>query len=172
MIVTWSRDIFFFTTKKSHQMPFPSGGGVAAGYERERRDYIWSVTPGYVASYLNRHWPNYLLASHICLVSKPGKTSDNATKWSIPECLPFLLAAIALRTRDLEWMTVGLRIIRPSLTNFLTFCRELAFPISVVSFGSSQILRFPHLRTEAANRFCSRRVLQRWIHSKWSTPHS
>ena len=78
----------------------------------------------------------------------------------IPECLPFLFAAMARLTRDLECMTVGLRMMSPSFTNFLTFCLEFAFPISVVSFGSSQIFRFPHFRTEAANLFCSRKVLQ------------
>lgn len=36
---------------------------------------------------------------------------------------------------------------------------ELALDIIEVSFGSSHILFFPHFITEAANRFCSRRVL-------------
>ena len=77
-----------------------------------------------------------------------------------PECLPFLLASRALLTRDLEWMVVGFLMIKPSLTNFLTFCLELALLISVVSLGSSQILRLPHFSTEAASLFCSRRVLK------------
>ena len=47
----------------------------------------------------------------------------------------------------------------PSFTSFLTFWRELALAISVVSLGSSQIFLCPHLRTEAASLFCSRRVL-------------
>lgn len=51
-------------------------------------------------------------------------------------------------------------MIRPSFTSFLTFCLELALLISVVSFGSSQILRLPHFNTEAASLFCSRRVLK------------
>lgn len=35
--------------------------------------------------------------------------------------------------------------------------REFAMEISLTSFGSSQILPFPHFSTEAASRFCSRR---------------
>ncbi len=62
-------------------------------------------------------------------------------------------------TLDLEWMTAGFRIIKPSLINFLTFCLELAFPISAVSLGSSHIFRLPHFKTEDANRFWSLRVL-------------
>ena len=34
--------------------------------------------------------------------------------------------------------------------------REFAIEISLTSFGSSQILPFPHLSTEAASRFCRR----------------
>lgn len=38
--------------------------------------------------------------------------------------------------------------------------RELAFAISLVSLGSNQIFFFPHLRTLAASRFWSRKVLK------------
>jgi hypothetical protein len=38
-----------------------------------------------------------------------------------------------------------------------TFLRELASDISFTSLGSNQILRSPHLRTDAARRFCKRR---------------
>lgn len=81
----------------------------------------------------------------------------------LPECLPFLLAANARLTRDREWMVVGFLMISPSLTSLRTFCLELALLISVVSLGSSQILRLPHLSTEAASLFCSRKVLHREI---------
>ena len=86
-------------------------------------------------------------------------TFKKTCKSNLPECLPFLLAAIARRTRDLEWIAVGLRIIKPSFTNFRMFCLEFALPISVVSFGSSQIFLFPHFSTDDANLFCSRRLL-------------
>ena len=58
-------------------------------------------------------------------------------------------------------MVVGFLMIKPSLTSFLTFCLELALLISVVSLGSSQILRLPHFSTEAASLFCNRRVLRK-----------
>ena len=50
---------------------------------------------------------------------------------------------------------VGFLIIKPSRCNFWIFRRELAKAISLTSLGSNQILRFPHLRTEAAKRFCN-----------------
>ena len=59
--------------------------------------------------------------------------------------------------REREWMTSGLRIIRPSLMSLRTFWRELALAMVVASLGSSQILRLPHLSTLAARRFCTRR---------------
>ena len=45
----------------------------------------------------------------------------------------------------------------PSLLSLRMFWRELAMEMSLTSFGSSQILRFPHLSTEAARRFWSLR---------------
>mmetsp|Transcript_11941 Transcript_11941/g.16184 ORF Transcript_11941/g.16184 Transcript_11941/m.16184 type:complete len:221 (-) Transcript_11941:60-722(-) len=75
-----------------------------------------------------------------------------------PACLPLRLASKALRVRAREWILVGLRITNPSFTNFRMFCRELAMEISLTSLGSNQILRSPHLRTDAASRFCSLRA--------------
>jgi hypothetical protein len=49
-------------------------------------------------------------------------------------------------------------ITRPSLMSFLMWVRELAFPISDCSAGSSQILRLPTPATDAASRFCERRL--------------
>lgn len=49
-------------------------------------------------------------------------------------------------------------ITRPSLMSFLMWFRELALPISACSAGSSQILRLPTPATEAARRFCERRL--------------
>ena len=76
----------------------------------------------------------------------------------------------------------GFLIIRPSLTSRRMFCptqnphtfmknpsqsaintdlRELELVISVISLGSSQTLLMPQERTDAARRFCRRRVLWR-----------
>ena len=52
----------------------------------------------------------------------------------------------------------GLRIIRPSETSLRMVWRELALLISLTSLGSSQILRLPQPMTEAARRFCVRRL--------------
>merc|ERR1719385_527081 len=68
---------------------------------------------------------------------------------------PFLLASAASRTRDLEWTAAGFLMAKPSLINLRTFCRELALPISLITWGSSHTLFLPHLSTEAANLFCS-----------------
>ena len=57
--------------------------------------------------------------------------------------------------RAREWILVGLRITKPSLTSLRMFWRELAMEISFTSLGSSQILRLPHFSTDAARRFCS-----------------
>lgn len=48
-------------------------------------------------------------------------------------------------------------MIRPSFCRRATLRRELAKEISLTSLGSSQILRLPHLRTDAARRFWSLR---------------
>ena len=74
-----------------------------------------------------------------------------------PVCLPLRLASLRRVTRAREWTTVGFLIIRPSLCNLATFLREFAREISLISLGSNQILRSPHLRTEAARRFCNLR---------------
>jgi len=74
-----------------------------------------------------------------------------------PVWRPFRFAARRSRVRAREWTVVGLMIIRPSFISFLTWVRELAFPISACSAGSSQILRWPTLATLAARRFCDRR---------------
>ncbi len=52
----------------------------------------------------------------------------------------------------------GFLIMRPSRCRREMLRRELARAISLVSLGSNQILRFPHLRTEAARRFWRRRL--------------
>ncbi|KAI1181958.1 hypothetical protein F5B17DRAFT_226398 [Nemania serpens] len=69
------------------------------------------------------------------------------------------------RARDRECMVTGLRMMRPSLTSLRMVWRELALEISLTSLGSSQILRLPHPMTEAARRFCVRRLTLR------SRPH-
>jgi hypothetical protein len=50
-------------------------------------------------------------------------------------------------------MVTGLRMIRPSATSLRIVCLELALLISLTSLGSSQILRSPQPRTDAARRF-------------------
>jgi len=76
----------------------------------------------------------------------------------VPVWRPFRLAASRSRVRALEWTVVGLIMTRPSLMSFLTCVRELAFPISACSAGSSQILRLPTPATLAARRFCDLRL--------------
>lgn len=75
----------------------------------------------------------------------------------VPVCRPFLLAAWFSRTRNRECMTVGFLTMRPSAKSLRMFWRELALEISVVSLGSSQILRLPQPRTLAARAFWERR---------------
>ena len=77
--------------------------------------------------------------------------------WNLPVWRPFLLASSLAVTRLLEWTTAGFFMIRPSFCKRATLRRELAKEISLTSLGSSQILRFPHLRTDAARRFWSLR---------------
>ena len=60
--------------------------------------------------------------------------------------------------RAREWTTVGFTMMRPSLMSFFTCVRELALPISDCSLGSSQIFRLPTPATDAASRFCERRL--------------
>jgi len=50
---------------------------------------------------------------------------------------------------------VAFFIIRPSFFNRAILRRLLANEISLISLGSNQILRLPHLRTDAARRFWS-----------------
>lgn len=66
------------------------------------------------------------------------------------------------RARDLECMVTGLRMMRPSATSFRIVWRELALEISLVSLGSSQILRFPQPTTDAARRFWVVRLTLSW----------
>lgn len=75
-----------------------------------------------------------------------------------PLCLPSLRAKFNALALDRECMATGFRMMRPSLTNFRMVCRELAFWISLLSEGSSQIFRSPQPMTEAARRFCVRRL--------------
>jgi hypothetical protein len=70
-----------------------------------------------------------------------------------PRCLPIRRAAVSSRARDRECMVTGFRMMRPSATSFRMVWRELALEISLVSLGSSQILRFPQPTTDAARRF-------------------
>ena len=108
------------------------------------------------------------LAGEITLLAGRNPDCHAPPPTDSPECLPFLLASRARLTRDREWMVWGLRMIKPSFTSLRMFCRELALAISVVSFGSSQILRLPHFSTEAASRFWRRRVLQGvWRHRQY-----
>ena len=75
-----------------------------------------------------------------------------------PRCRPMRLAAVSSLARDRECIVAGLRIMRPSAISLRTVLRELAFEISLTSFGSSQILRFPQSATDAARRFWVRRL--------------
>jgi hypothetical protein len=75
-----------------------------------------------------------------------------------PRCRPIRRAAVRARARARECMVTGLRIMRPSWTSLRMVWRELALAISLVSLGSSQILRLPQPTTEAARRFCVRRL--------------
>lgn len=76
----------------------------------------------------------------------------------VPVCLPNRLAASKSRVRDRECPTTGLRMICPSLINFRILALELALPISFCSAGSSQTFLLPTPMTEAASRFCVRRL--------------
>ena len=58
-------------------------------------------------------------------------------------------------------MVTGLRMMSPSEMSLRIVWRELALEISLTSLGSSQILRSPHLATEAARRFWVRRLTLR-----------
>lgn len=69
-----------------------------------------------------------------------------------PVWRPFLLASFRSLTRCLEWTTAGFFMMRPSFSKQAIFRRELANEISLISLGSNQILRLPHLRTDAARR--------------------
>ena len=80
-----------------------------------------------------------------------------------PRCLPIRLASVRERARARECIVTGLRMMRPSATSLRIVWRELAFEISPTSFGSSQILRFPQPTTDAARRFCVRRLTLREI---------
>lgn len=50
-------------------------------------------------------------------------------------------------------MVTGFLMMRPSATSLRMVWRELALLISLTSLGSSQILRWPHPKTEEASRF-------------------
>ena len=75
-----------------------------------------------------------------------------------PRWRPMRRAAVSSRARARECMVTGLRMMRPSWTSLRMVWRELALAISLVSLGSSQILRLPQPTTEAARRFCVRRL--------------
>ena len=70
-----------------------------------------------------------------------------------PRWRPMVRAALSSRARARECMVTGLRMMRPSDTSLRMVWRELAWLISCVSFGSSQILRWPQPTTDAARRF-------------------
>lgn len=75
-----------------------------------------------------------------------------------PLCRPILRAAFSRRALARECIATGFLMMRPSLTNLRTVCLELAFEISLLSEGSSQILRFPQPITAAASRFWVRKL--------------
>ena len=75
-----------------------------------------------------------------------------------PRCLPTLRASASSRALARECIVTGFWMMRPSATSFRMVCRELALLISVTSFGSSQIRRLPQPTTEAARRFCVRKL--------------
>lgn len=60
-------------------------------------------------------------------------------------------------------MVTGFLMMRPSEMSLRMVLRELALEISLLSFGSSQILRLPQSATDAARRFCVRRFTL-WKH--------
>lgn len=66
-----------------------------------------------------------------------------------------------LRLTALKWLctATGLRMIRPSLMKMRTRWRVLQLDISLISFGSSQILRLPQPKSDAARRFGKRKLL-------------
>ena len=70
-----------------------------------------------------------------------------------PRCRPIRRAAVSSLARARECIVTCLRMISPSDINLRMVWRELALEISLTSFGSSQILRFPQPATEAARRF-------------------
>ena len=76
----------------------------------------------------------------------------------LPVWRPLRLASFLNETRAREWTTVGFLIIKPSRCKREMLRREFANAISFVSFGSNQIFRWPHFNTDAARRFCKRRL--------------
>ena len=77
---------------------------------------------------------------------------------NLPVWRPLRLASFLKATRAREWTTAGFLMIRPSRWRRAMLRRELARAISLISLGSSQILRFPHFNTSAARRFWSLRL--------------
>jgi len=119
-------------------------------------------------------WPSTVVfqkVSHIAYVPYRGATTsaDKRCGWvtreaytknnneDLPQCLPFAFASSLKCLRALECTTTGFLMIRPCWCNRAIFRRLFAREISLVSLGSSQILFFPHFRTDAARRFCSLR---------------
>lgn len=107
---------------------------------------------------------NFVPASQQSTDVRAGKTYVGILASAVPflfpnpRCLPILLAAVNSLARARECIVTCLRIMRPSETSLRIVWRELALEISEVSLGSSQILRLPQPTTEAARRFCVRRL--------------
>ena len=120
-----------------------------------RSNTIENVSLGYVhAIQFPRHC-NVPSPNNLHPTPENNKTSSSLL--NSPVWRPFLLASNRAFTRLLECTTAGFFMIRPSFSKRAMLRRELAKEISLISLGSNQILRFPHLRTEAARRFWSLR---------------
>jgi hypothetical protein len=104
------------------------------------------------------HHPGIRRASGIVIAYLGIRASAVPFLLPKPRCRPIRRAAVRARARARECMVTGLRMMRPSWTSLRMVWRELALAISLVSLGSSQILRLPQPTTEAARRFCVRRL--------------
>jgi len=113
--------------------------------QASRNQFMWSRFPQFHSS---RVWAAYL------------GIRASAVPFLLPKprCRPIRRAAVRDRARARECMVTGLRMMRPSSTSLRIVWRELALEISFTSLGSSQILRFPQPTTDAARRFCVRRL--------------
>merc|ERR1740138_1139268 len=90
---------------------------------------------------------------HSTLIGIRASFAPFRLPWPVWRPLRFASAQALVRARECTFC--GFASTKPSLISLRMFCRELAIEISLTSFGSSQILRLPHLSTDDARRFCS-----------------